>query len=171
MENQQAQTFRESARPRPGPGPGRVPGCASWARNPKGPQITPFCHQMGRHPTVLDISDADFDQNFGPDLSRGVPGSISRFFVHYFWTSKSSKIPKSDFEFTYMASASAELGKSKNGAQGGPWGPKGAHFPLFCPLRGPRGPHFPIFPISPYSPFGPWALSVAFRGLPLRGSP
>ena len=46
---------------------------------------------MGRHPTVLDISDADFDQNFGPDLSRGVPGSKSRLFFHYFWTSKSEK--------------------------------------------------------------------------------
>ena len=30
-------------------------GCACWARNPKGPQITPFCHQSGRHPTILDI--------------------------------------------------------------------------------------------------------------------
>ena len=30
-------------------------GCAGWARNPKGPQITPFCHQMSRHPTILDF--------------------------------------------------------------------------------------------------------------------
>ena len=28
-------------------------GCASRARNPKGPKITPFCQQMGRQPTVL----------------------------------------------------------------------------------------------------------------------
>ena len=43
------------------------PGClasnhASQARNPKGPQITPFCHQMGRHPTVLDATSAEFRQ-------------------------------------------------------------------------------------------------------------
>ena len=25
------------------------------ARNPKGPQITPFCHQMDRHPTIWDF--------------------------------------------------------------------------------------------------------------------
>ena len=37
-----------------GPGP-RAQGCASRARNPKGPQITPFCHQLGRHPTILHI--------------------------------------------------------------------------------------------------------------------
>ena len=29
--------------------------CAGWARNPKGSQVTPFCHQMGRHPTIWDI--------------------------------------------------------------------------------------------------------------------
>ena len=33
----------------------RAQGCASRARNPKGPQITPFCHQLGRHPTILHI--------------------------------------------------------------------------------------------------------------------
>ena len=31
------------------------PGCAGRARNPKGPQVTPFCHQMGRHPTIWDL--------------------------------------------------------------------------------------------------------------------
>merc|ERR1711965_684896 len=30
-------------------------GCAGWARNPKGPQITPFRHQMGRHGTIWDF--------------------------------------------------------------------------------------------------------------------
>ena len=29
--------------------------CAGWARNPKGPQVTPFCHQMGRYPTIWDF--------------------------------------------------------------------------------------------------------------------
>ena len=30
--------------------------CAGWAQNPKGPQITPYCHQSGRHPTVLQTT-------------------------------------------------------------------------------------------------------------------
>ena len=30
-------------------------GCAGWARNPKGPQITPFRHQMGRRGTIWDF--------------------------------------------------------------------------------------------------------------------
>ena len=54
-------------------------GCASAARNPKGPQLTPFCHQMGRHKRFGRGSDVKLDQNFAPDLSRGVPGVISHF--------------------------------------------------------------------------------------------
>ena len=30
-------------------------GCAGWARNPKGPQIAPFRHQMGRRGTIWDF--------------------------------------------------------------------------------------------------------------------
>ena len=36
-------------------GPKGAHGGAGRARNPKGPQITPFCHQMGRHPTIWDF--------------------------------------------------------------------------------------------------------------------
>ena len=45
-------------------------GCASRARNPKGPKIGPFCHQLGRHPTVLRDIATKFAQNFGADLAR-----------------------------------------------------------------------------------------------------
>ncbi len=48
----------------------RAQGCASWARNPKGPQITPFCHQLGRHPTVLHTTKTSPRQNSGADLAR-----------------------------------------------------------------------------------------------------
>ena len=37
------------------PPPARPPRCAGWARNPKGPQVTPFCHQMGRRGTIWDF--------------------------------------------------------------------------------------------------------------------
>ena len=59
-------------------------GCASAARNPKGPQITPFGHQMGRHKRSGRGSDAKLDQNFAPDLSRGVPGSYLNFLLTIF---------------------------------------------------------------------------------------
>ena len=58
--------------------------CAGWARNPKGPQITPFCHQMGRHPTIWD---------FKTGIRRRIPARISpwgsrglnpNFFFAYF---------------------------------------------------------------------------------------
>ena len=29
--------------------------CAGWAQNPKGPQITPFRHQMGHRGTIWDF--------------------------------------------------------------------------------------------------------------------
>ena len=67
-------------------------GCASAARNPKGPQITPFGHQMGRHKRSGRGLDAKFDQNFAPDLSRGVPGVISRLFFDHFLDLKSEKV-------------------------------------------------------------------------------
>ena len=41
---------------RPGSCPGpRAQGCAGAARNPKGPQNQPFCHQMGRRGTIWDL--------------------------------------------------------------------------------------------------------------------
>ena len=51
----------------------RAQGCASWARNPKGSQIKPFWHQLGRHPTVLDIPGRKFcriSARISPDRSH-----------------------------------------------------------------------------------------------------
>ena len=59
-------------------------GCASAARNPKGPQKPPFGHQMGRHKRWGGGLDAKFDQNFAPDLFRGLPGVISQLFGQFF---------------------------------------------------------------------------------------
>ena len=66
-------------------------GCASQARNPKGPQKTPFGRKMGRRKRSGRGLDAKFDQNFAPDLSRGVPGVISRLFFYNFLDLKSGK--------------------------------------------------------------------------------
>ena len=66
-------------------------GCASAARNSKGPQKPPFGHQMGRHKRWGGGLDAKFDQNFAPDLFRGVPGVISRLFFDHFLDLKSGK--------------------------------------------------------------------------------
>ena len=58
-------------------------GCASWARNPKGPQITPFCHQLGRHPTVLDATSAGFRQiSARRSLGGSRPLNLNFFFHH-----------------------------------------------------------------------------------------
>ena len=74
--------------------------CAGWARNPKGPQITPFCHQMGRHPTIWDCKTG---------IRHRIPARISpwgswglnlNFFVAYFGP-KNAKKPNfwEGFEF------------------------------------------------------------------------
>ena len=46
----------------------RRPKGAGWTQNPKGPQITPFCHQMGRHPTIWDMKTG---------IRRRIPDRIS----------------------------------------------------------------------------------------------
>ena len=66
-------------------------GCAGWTQNPLGRQITPFCHQLGRHPTVLDITSAEI-RRISARRSLGVPApSISTFFVS---PSCAPKMPK-----------------------------------------------------------------------------
>ena len=44
------------------------PGCAGWARNPTGPKITPFCHQVGRRGTIW---------NFKIGIRHKIPAQIS----------------------------------------------------------------------------------------------
>ena len=51
----------------------RSQGCASWARNPKETQITPFCHQSGRHPNILHEINTSWRRNplrISPDRSN-----------------------------------------------------------------------------------------------------
>ena len=59
-------------------------GCASWARNPKGPKITPFWHQMGRHPTVFQTESGlmrRISARISPDRS---PPHQSQLFLRIF---------------------------------------------------------------------------------------
>ena len=66
-------------------------GCAGWARNPKGPQITPFCHQLGRHPTVLDATSAEFRRISARRSLGGVPPPQSQLFFSPFRGQKMRK--------------------------------------------------------------------------------
>ena len=59
-----------------------VQGCASWDRNSKGPQIRRFSHEMGRHPTVLDILSG---VRCGIS-ARSSPDSSDPLNLHYFST-------------------------------------------------------------------------------------
>ena len=57
-------------------------GCASRAQTPKGPQITLFCHQLGRHPTVLDATSAGFRQiSARRSLGGSRPLNLNFFFT------------------------------------------------------------------------------------------
>ena len=68
-----------------------VSGCASWARNPKGPQNTPFCHQVGRHPTIFDIWTGILRRILARISPGGVPPPQSQLFFDPFWTPKMGK--------------------------------------------------------------------------------
>ena len=105
-------------------------GCAGWARNPKGPQITPFCHQMGRHPTIWD---------FKTGIRHRIPARISP------WGSRGLN---PNFLFAYLGSKIAkkyffwQVFKNAQGAHGArfrgrPRGPQGA---LSGAPKGPTGP-------------------------------
>ena len=84
------QASQKSAACRQPPGP-RAQGCASRARNPKGPQITPFCHQMGRHPTIWDARHGFLHRiSARISLDRSRPLNLNFCFCH-FWTTKIEK--------------------------------------------------------------------------------
>ena len=125
--------------------------CASWARNPKGPQITPFCHQLGRHPTVLDATSAEFRQiSARRSLGGSRPLNLNFFFT--ILEPKNAQIPKFR-NFLKMDTPSQGGFGSKNCKMSifviflkmdrphhggfGPQGPQGAP-------RGPRGPKGPL---------------------------
>ena len=110
--------------------------CAGWARNPKGPQVTPFCHQMGRHPTVLDISGGKIRRIPARISPWGSRGLNPNFFLTHFGPKNAQKsIFWEGFEF--IRDPSQWIWGP--GAQGGPRGPLG-------PPRGPRGPLGPQGP-------------------------
>ena len=108
-----------------------TPGCAGQARNPKGPQVTPFCHQMGRHPTVLDISGAEMHRipaRISPWGSRGLNPNF--LFTHF----GPNKCPKVNFLAGFRIYVAGRLSRLFPGAQGAPQGAQG----------GPRGPLGPL---------------------------
>ena len=135
------------------------PRCAGWARNPKGPQITPFCHQMGRHPTIWD---------FKTGIRHRIPARISPWgsrgpnpnFFRVFWTPKCPKIYFLGGFRIYPRPIAMDLGpQGPKGPTGGPWGgPRG-------PLGAPRGPLGP-----PGPPGGPARPPARPPGGPLGGS-
>ena len=160
----------ELARP---PAARRPPaGCAGRAWNPKGPQITHFCHQMGRHPTIWD---------FKTGIRHRIPARISPWGSrglnpNFFLSILDPNMPKSIFSGRVSnLSTTHSNGFGVPGAQGGPRGPRGAR-PWAAtgaqgpkgslgapkgPLGGPRGPLGS--PRGPLGPLGP-LLGVAREG-------
>ena len=141
------------ARPPPA---ARPPRCAGWARNPKGPQVTPFRHQMGRRGTILDFKTGirlRIPARISPWGSRG---PNPNFFFAYFGAKNAQKsIFWESFEFsaTHSNGFGAQGPKGPTGRpvggcprgpgpQGAPWGPQGAPW-------GPKGALGP--PWAPYS--------------------
>ena len=60
------------------------PRCAGWALNPKGPQVIPFRHQMGRHPTIWDFKTGiqhRIPARISPWGSRWGPGAAWGFLM------------------------------------------------------------------------------------------
>ena len=112
-------------------------GCASRARNPKGPQITPFCHQWGRHPTVLHIRGGvrcRISARISPDRSHPLN-------LDFFLTMFGPKMPqKLDFRDLYSRFA-----------------PSGPCIRQFCPKSSISGICIRGFcPEGPGGPGGPW---------------
>ena len=102
------------------------PRCAGWARNPKGPQITPFCHQMDRHPTIWDFKTGIQHRIPAWILPWGSRGLNPNFFSLIL----EQHMPKSTFSarvLKLLAPIAMDLG---------PQGPKG-------PTGGPREPWAP----------------------------
>ena len=125
-------------------------GCASRARNPKGPQITPFRHQMGRRGTIWDL---------GTGILRRIPARFSPDRSHPLNLNFFSAIvdpPKPNIAFSGRVSKkSSKIDpaclKWSPRALGGP----GALFSgIFCLFLGPPGPALgggpgaPLFSLS-----------------------
>ena len=114
--------------------------CAGWARNPKGPQVTPFCHQMGRHPTIWDFKTGirhRIPARISPWGSRGLnPNFFSPIldpkmqkvdFLSGFRIYVAGRLPKMLFPGRFsklLAPIAPDLGPQ--GPKEAPWGPQGA---------------------------------------------
>ena len=100
--------------------------CAGWARNPKGPQIIPFCHQMGRRATIWDLGTAPrgrISLRISPGGSR--PLNLN-FFVHHFGTKKCQNVNFCEiFENGLPQPGQIWAPRGPMGPPWGPWGPKG----------------------------------------------
>ena len=107
-------------------------GCAGWARNPKGPQITPFRHQMGRRGTIWD---------FKTGIRLRIPARISP------WGSRAQIPTFSSRQFSGRVSNLSATHGNGFGAQGPtgarpkpPEGPKGPRGPSGAREKLPKGP-------------------------------
>ena len=118
--------------------------CAGWARNPKGPQVTPFRHQMGRHPTIWDFKTGirhRIPARISPWESRGPnPNFLS---THFGLQNAQKLIFWEGFEFIRAHSN----GFGAPGAQGAPRGPKGPKGPKGAQGPPPVGSHWPPYRI------------------------
>ena len=160
--------------------PHKAQGCAGWARNPKGLQITPFCHQMGRRGTIWDLGTAPRRRISLRISPGGVPPPQSQpFFDHFgtqknphvnFWEISENGLPRpgriwaharhgSRTPWLTHATAHARHGSrtprvTHATAHARPRGPMGPHMGPHGGPRGPMGPHGP--PMGPHgAPWGP----------------
>ena len=122
--------------------------CAGWARNPKGPQVTPFCHQMGRRGTIWDFKTGirlRIPARISPWGSRGLNPS---FFLTNFGPQQ------------WENANVCELLEIAPHNYGRTWGPMRPHGPHGAP-RGPKVPQGA--PWGPQGPPGP-LLGAALKG-------
>ena len=141
--------------------PHRTQGCAGWTRNPKGPQITPFCHQLGRHPTVLDATSAGFRQISARRSLGGSRPLNLNFLFHHFGAQKWQNV---NFWEVLKMDCPNHGGFGVPWGPRGPWGPWGPHGGPWGPHGspvGPKGAHFPALP-HPWGVFPPSPPSLGW---------
>ena len=92
---------------------------AGWAGNPKGSQITPFCHQMGRHPTIWDTRTG---------IRRRIPAQISLWGSQDLNPSFFSPILDSKDAKMQISCRVSNLCGTHRDRFGAPWGPRGRHW-------------------------------------------
>ena len=167
-------------------------GCAGRARNPKGPQITPFCHQMCRHPKMWDLKTGIRHRIPARISSWGSQGPNPNFFLSHFGAPKCQHV---DFLSGFRIYVAGRLSKmliscrftkllapiaSDLGPQGPkeflgtPWAPWSSLGPLGGPkgrLGAPKGPLEPPQEITLLGkmaslgpPWAPWAPENGARG-------